>query len=134
MTAPRWLLLLGSNLDDDARVRAALDALCTLGPVNQATAIRRLPAHGDASAPDYHNALATLHADLDRDTLVAHLKRIEKELGRVRGSGRVAIDIDLLARQDGARWVADTHAFEKGDLAHAPAPLLLREAGIDVET
>lgn len=128
-----WLLLLGSNLADDARVHAALAALGPLGAVTRVTAIRRLPAHGDASAPDYFNVLATLASDLDRDALVASLKRIERELGRVHGSGRVAIDIDLLACRDDNRWLADAHAIEKNDLEKPPAPLLLREAGITVE-
>jgi 2-amino-4-hydroxy-6-hydroxymethyldihydropteridine diphosphokinase len=128
-----WLLLLGSNLDSDARVHAALAALRKLGPAACVTAVRRLPAHGDAGAPDYHNVLATLESALDRTTLVANLKRIERELGRERGSGRVAIDIDLLASRDGARWVVDPHALEKHDIKKPPAPLLLREAGIDIQ-
>jgi len=128
-----WLLMLGSNLDGDERVHAALAALRALGPVAPVTMIRRLPAHGDASAPDYHNVLATLESGLDRTALVADLKRIERELGRVRGSGRVAIDIDLLARRDGARWLADPHAVEKGDIDRPPTPLLLREAGISID-
>lgn len=124
--------MLGSNLDSDERMHAALAALRALGPVTRVTAIRRLPAHGDVDAPDYYNALATLESAMDGSTLVASLKRIERELGRQRGSGRVAIDIDLLACRDGARWIADPHALEKDDLGKAPAPLLLREAGIDV--
>ncbi|WHZ20239.1 MAG: hypothetical protein OJF55_002388 [Rhodanobacteraceae bacterium] len=131
--AHSWLLMLGSNLDSDERVHAALAALHKLGPAAFVTAIRRLPAHGDAAAPDYHNALATLESALDRTAFVANLKRIERELGRVRGSGRVAIDIDLLAHRDGERWIADPHAVEKGDLAQPPAKLLLHEAGITVE-
>lgn len=128
-----WLLMLGSNLDGDERVHAALAALRALGPAAFATVILRLPAHGDASAPDYYNALAILESGLDRTALVTNLKRIERELGRVHGSGRVAIDIDLLARRDGGRWIADPHALEKNDIGKPPAPLLLREAGIDIE-
>lgn len=132
--ARAWLLLLGSNLDSDERVHTALAALRKLGPAEFATTIRRLPAHGDAASPDYHNVLAMLESGLDRATLVANLKRIERELGRVRGGGRVAIDIDLLASREGARWVADPHAVEKDDIERPPAPLLLREAGIDIES
>ncbi|MBN8737736.1 MAG: 2-amino-4-hydroxy-6-hydroxymethyldihydropteridine diphosphokinase [Xanthomonadales bacterium] len=128
-----WLLMLGSNLDGDERVHAALAALRMLGPAKFVTTIRRLPAHGDASAPDFHNVLVTLESGRDRAALVADLKRIEHELGRVHGSGRVAIDIDLLARRDGVRWLADPHATEKGDLDQPPARVLLREAGIAVE-
>lgn len=125
--------MLGSNLDGDQCVHAALAALHALGSTTPVTVIRRLPAHGDASAPDFYNVLATLESGQDRAALVADLKRIERELGRVRGSGRVAIDIDLLARRDGTRWLADPHAIEKGDLDQPPATVLLREAGIAVE-
>ena len=129
-----WLLMLGSNLDDDARIHAALTVLATLGPTRLASSIARLPAYGGASTHDYYNALATLESSVDRDALVANLKRIERELGRERGSGRVAIDIDLLAQREGDRWIADAHAVDKGDLAQPPTRLLLAEAGISVDT
>lgn len=128
-----WLLMLGSNLDDDARIHAALAALARLGPTRLASRIVRLPAYGGASTHDYYNALATLESGLERAALVADLKRIERELGRERGSGRVAIDIDLLAQREGDRWIADSHAVDKGDLAQPPTRLLLAEAGISVE-
>ncbi|MBS0383667.1 MAG: 2-amino-4-hydroxy-6-hydroxymethyldihydropteridine diphosphokinase [Proteobacteria bacterium] len=128
-----WLLLLGSNFDSNERVHAALAALRALGPAALVTAILRLPAHGGARVPDYYNALATLESSLDREVLVGNLKRIEHELGRVHGSGRVAIDIDLLACRDGGRWLADRHAIEKGDLGQSPVPQLLREAGIRID-
>ncbi len=131
--ARTWLLMLGSNLDSDERVHAALAALRALGPAAPVTEIRRLPAHGDASAPDYYNVLVTLESGQDRTALVASLKRIERGLGRVHGGGRVAIDIDLLARRDGACGLADPHAIEKGDLDQPPATVLLREAGIAIE-
>lgn len=132
--ARTWLLLLGSNLATDERVRAALSALHGIGVAAFLSSIVKSPAHGDAGAPDYFNALVKLESDLDRAALVANLKRIERELGRVHGSGRVAIDIDPLACRDGARWLADPHAVEKGDLNRPPASTLLREAGIDIQT
>lgn len=128
-----WLLMLGSNLDSDERVHAALAALRALGPAAPVTAIRRLSAHGDTDAPDYYNVLATLESGLDRTTLIANLKRIEHELGRVCDSGRVAIDIDVLACRDGTRWLADPHAVEKGDLDQPSTPVLLHEAGMSID-
>lgn len=128
-----WLLLLGSNLDTDENLRAALTALHGIGVAAFASSIVQSPAHGGAHAHAYFNALVTLESGLDRAALVGSLKRIEHELGRVHGSGRVAIDIDLLACHDGTRWLADAHAVAKDDLAQPPTPTLLREAGIVIQ-
>lgn len=128
-----WLLLLGSNLDRDERVQAALLALGALGAVTTVTAIRRVPGRGTAPTPDYYNALATLDSALERPALLANLKRIERELGREHGTASVAIDIDLLARRVDSRWQADGHARAKGDLGEPPVPGLLKEAGIVIE-
>lgn len=131
--ANAWLLQLGSNFASDERVHAAISALGGLGVAALVSSIVRSPAHGDVRAPDYFNALVTLESSLDRAGLIGNLKRIERELGRVHGSGQVAIDIDVLAGYDGERWLADEHAVEKGDLDQPPTPTLLREAGIRID-
>jgi 2-amino-4-hydroxy-6-hydroxymethyldihydropteridine diphosphokinase len=132
MPTHRWLLLLGSNLAEPERVQQALGRLAALGEVERLTPIERMPARGDPSR-FYHNALAALACDLDRATLRARLGRVEADLGRVRdGSGEVAIDIDLLARQENGRWQADPHAFEKNEFTQTPARELLAAAGIVV--
>ncbi|MCC6596446.1 MAG: 2-amino-4-hydroxy-6-hydroxymethyldihydropteridine diphosphokinase, partial [Rhodanobacteraceae bacterium] len=92
----RWLLLLGSTLADDARVRAALVALGELGAVRLLAPIRHGPGSRDPRR-SYFNALAELECALGRDPLIAALKAIEHTLGRRRGQAEVAIDIDLLA-------------------------------------
>ena len=133
MAARRWLLLLGSNRAGPERVRQALAKLAVLGPVESLTAIERMPARGD-SAHFYHNALAALACDLDQDALRAQLKRIERELGRVRDkSGEVAIDIDLLAAQANGHWLADPYALEKKEFTQTPARELLAAAGIVID-
>ncbi len=133
MPARRWLLLLGSNLAGPERIRRALETLAVLGPVKALTPIERMPARGDSSR-FYYNALAALDCDLDRDALRAQLKRIELELGRVRdGSGRVAIDIDVLAMQADGRWLADPHALEKNEFTQTPARELIEAAAIMVD-
>lgn len=128
----RWLLLLGSNLDDEARLRQALSALARLGVSHVLGAVRRLPAYDGAG--EYHNALAELAFEGDRGALDGALKRLEVELGRRRDvPGEVAIDIDILACHDGAAWRADPHARAKGEFDHDPARVLLQQAGIEVE-
>ena len=125
----RWLLVLGSNLADDACLRQALVALEALGDVIQLTPVLLTPArHGDGH---YHNALAVLSSDAPPASLKRALKRVETVLGRVRdGSGVVAIDIDPLAFDEGRGWQPDAHALEKGEFTRAPVPQLLSQAGI----
>lgn len=125
----RWLLVLGSNLADDACLRRALVALESLGEVRQLTPVLLTPARrGDGH---YHNALVELSGEASPAMLKPALKRVEAALGRVRdGSGVVAIDIDPLAFDEGRGWQPDAHALEKGEFARAPVPLLLSQAGI----
>lgn len=127
----RWLLVLGSNLAEDACLRRAMVALEALGEVAQLTPVLLTPARrGDGH---YHNALVTLASPLPGAALGSALKRIEAELGRVRdGSGVVAIDIDPLAVDEGRGWRPDAHALAKGELLRAPVPQLLAQAGIEV--
>ncbi|PWK83880.1 2-amino-4-hydroxy-6-hydroxymethyldihydropteridine diphosphokinase [Fulvimonas soli] len=130
MDAPRrWLLLLGSSLPDDARVRAALDRLAELGAAAPLTPIRRFPSHSGGG--EYYNALARLDAALGRAALRERLRALEAALGRRRDvPGEVAIDVDILAGLDGTRWRADPHARAKGEFGRAPVQALLRQAGI----
>lgn len=134
MRTQRWLLLLGSNLDEPERVERALAELAALGTVSSLTPVRRMPARGDASR-HYYNALVVLDSGSERATLIASLKRIESRLGRKRDQpGEVAIDIDLLATCAAGRWQADPHALAKREFTQAPAAELLEEAGIIVCT
>ncbi len=133
MAAHRWLLLLGSNLEDDALVREALQHLADLGEVEQLTAIRRFQAYGSGLGP-YFNALARWDTSKDRDDAMSCLKALEHQLGRERAAMCVDIDVDILACVDaGGAWRADPHALTKGEFTHAPVVALLREAGIDAQ-
>ena len=127
----RWLLVLGSNLAEDACLRRAMVELEALGEVTQLTPVLLTRARrGDGH---YHNALVALVSALPDAALGQALKRIEADLGRVRdGSGVVAIDIDPLAFDEGLGWRPDAHALEKGELQREPVPQLLAQAGIEV--
>jgi 2-amino-4-hydroxy-6-hydroxymethyldihydropteridine diphosphokinase len=108
----RWLLVLGSNVDDAGPVLdAALQALAALGrllrcsPRTQGDDIAR---HG----PAYLNQLVEMACDLPQAELTAALKDIEAQLGRDAArlaSGLCDLDIDLLAWHDGAtlHWISD---------------------------
>ena len=132
MAARRWLLLLGSNLEDDAAVREALIRLNDTGRLERLTDIRRFPAYGTSHGP-YYNVLAQWRVDLRRDEVLARIKTLEHALGRDPATaGRVDIDIDVLGvADDDAQWMADPHAVAKQEFTRAPVLALLREAGID---
>ncbi|MEO7073015.1 MAG: 2-amino-4-hydroxy-6-hydroxymethyldihydropteridine diphosphokinase [Rhodanobacter sp.] len=129
--AQSWLLLLGSNQDSDASVRAALARLAAHGAVDLLTPIRRFGSD-DGAGGQYYNALAQWrHAD-DGTPMLTCIRQIELELGRDRGSAEVAIDIDVLAAWIGQRWHAHAHAAEKNEFTRASVLTLLHEAGLEV--
>ncbi|MEO8809129.1 MAG: 2-amino-4-hydroxy-6-hydroxymethyldihydropteridine diphosphokinase, partial [Rhodanobacter sp.] len=111
MSTHRWLLLLGSNLAQDQHLRDALERLETLGVASALTPVRQFPAQ-DGCGGAYFNALAELECDGSRDVLSRQLKQLEQELGRnPEDDGVVAIDIDILAREEQGRWLPDAHAL-----------------------
>ena len=109
MNAKLALIALGSNLSSSAgssaeTLRHALNRLTgvpklTLQAVSRFYATPAFPA---GSGPDYVNACAALRSALPAADLLAHLHRIEADLGRVRGERWAArgIDLDLLAVED----------------------------------
>lgn len=125
----RWLLLLGSNLPSSDNLHAALRALEEHGEAQLVTGVHHLPPRGGGDGRPYYNALAVLTSPMQEGDVRRLLKRIEAALGRSReASPVVAIDIDPLALDHGAGWVADPRALEKGELGAWPVPDLLREA------
>lgn len=97
---PHWACLgLGSNVDPEIHLVSALQKLRRALDVESVSIPWQSPAIGP-DAPDYVNAALLVRTTLDRDELVARLKRVEVELGRDRKAANpslVTIDIDLLA-------------------------------------
>lgn len=95
----RALLGLGANLGDpvttlnEAKVR-----LARLGRITAASSLYRTPPWGLAEQPPFVNAALALETALDPDALLAALKALERELGRVASTrwGPRAIDVDIL--------------------------------------
>lgn len=130
--ARRWLLLLGSSLDSDTCMRAALERLATCGLTTLLAPIQRFPSD-DGSTAEYFNALVEWHGDDDHATTLRQLKQMEQVLGRDRGHpAQVTIDIDLLAEHVAGRWQADPHALEKHEFNRAMVTTLLQQAGVVV--
>ena len=90
---------LGSNLGDSiAAVERALAALESLGTVVRHSSLYRTAPWGKLDQPDFVNAVALLETTLSPRDLLAALKNIESQLGRIETErwGPRAIDLDLL--------------------------------------
>jgi 2-amino-4-hydroxy-6-hydroxymethyldihydropteridine diphosphokinase len=97
----RAYVALGSNLGDrEAVLRRALASLAATPGVErvQASALYETEPVGPPQGP-YLNAVAALDTALDAFALLARLRELERESGRVRGPERNAprtLDLDLL--------------------------------------
>lgn len=114
-----YAIALGSNRPHgrhgrpDAIVRAAFIALATLGRVTATSSIHRTPAFGPAGR-DFANAAALLETQLSPESLLAALKRIERDFGRRAGRrwGPRVLDLDILLWDGGTRrgrWLSIPH-------------------------
>lgn len=124
----RARLGLGANLGDPvAMLREAKARLGELGRVTAASSLYRTPAWGVTEQPPFVNAALTLETELAPADLLAALKALERELGRVASVrwGPRAIDLDILdydgVRLDGpALTIPHPRLFER---AFALVPL-----------
>lgn len=90
---------LGSNLGDPpANLRRAVQALARAGHVRQVSRFYATSPWGKPDQPDFCNAVALVDTDLGPRELLAALKAIEHDLGRVPGErwGPRLIDLDIL--------------------------------------
>jgi 2-amino-4-hydroxy-6-hydroxymethyldihydropteridine diphosphokinase len=90
---------LGANLGDPiATLRAARERLIGLGAVAAVSSLYRTPAWGVTEQPPFVNAALALDTTLAPYDLLAALKALEVDLGRVASFrwGPRAIDLDIL--------------------------------------
>ncbi|NKI35456.1 2-amino-4-hydroxy-6-hydroxymethyldihydropteridine diphosphokinase [Wenzhouxiangella sp. XN79A] len=99
----RTFIGIGSNLGDPERqVRAAIDSLAGLPSTvfDRSSGLYRTAPWGDLHQPDFVNAVVELQTGLSAPALLAELKRLEDEAGRVRDAARRwgprRLDLDLL--------------------------------------
>ena len=117
----RALLGLGANLGDPvATLRAAKARLAEYGSVGAVSSLYRTPPWGVEDQPPFVNAALALETALDPDALLAALKALERDLGRVAGYrwGPRAIDVDILAfdgvrRDDAALTIPHARLYER---------------------
>lgn len=101
----RALLGLGANLGDPvATLHVAKRRLDELGRVTAGSSLYRTPAWGVTEQPPFVNAVVALETGLEPGALLAALKALEADLGRVASFrwGPRAIDLDILD-YDGVR-------------------------------
>ena len=90
---------IGSNVGDpQANVRAAIEALASIGKIARASSLYRTKPWGIVDQPDYINAVVLLKTTLPPRALLSSLKSIEVDLGRTPGErwGPRIIDLDIL--------------------------------------
>ena len=96
----RFVLIgIGSNIDPEENIRAALKSLDELTTLKEVASIWQTPAVG-SEGPDYLNTTALIETDLTPDLLKLEiLTLVEKKLGRVRSNNKNedrTIDLDIL--------------------------------------
>ena len=96
-------LALGTNLGDrPANLRAAIDSLPPAMTVMAESPVYETPPWGVTDQPAFFNMVVRAETRMEPAALLAHLKRVEQELGRtptVRWGPRV-IDMDILFYDD----------------------------------
>lgn len=121
---PRVYLSLGSNLDPQRHLNAALHALRERFGAIEVSPTYRSAAVGFDGAP-FLNSIAAFDCDCDHDTLRHWLRALEDASGRDRSLPRYAnrtLDLDI------ALWCAGDHCTtdltrEEFERAHVLAPL-----------
>jgi 2-amino-4-hydroxy-6-hydroxymethyldihydropteridine diphosphokinase len=96
---PVIYLALGSNLGDRlANLRAALHALAPQIRVTKESKVYETPPWGYEDQPAFLNMAISAETSLEPVALLAHLKNLEADLGRVRTFqyGPRQIDLDIL--------------------------------------
>lgn len=103
MTSHRAFVGIGSNLGDRVlNVERALDGLGTLGKILGRSSLYRTAPWGNPSQPWFLNAVVLLQTQLAPRVLLAGLRALENELGRIRNQrwGPRTLDLDLLLYDD----------------------------------
>ncbi|MBK8068667.1 MAG: 2-amino-4-hydroxy-6-hydroxymethyldihydropteridine diphosphokinase [Rhodanobacteraceae bacterium] len=116
------VLLLGSNVDAEARMDAALAELGSQFALIARSARHPSAASGVDGAPPYLNQAVVIESNAERQSLKARLREIEAHLGRLRPSPDprlCPIDIDAIGRCGATFEVWDPKAFS-ADYARLP--------------
>lgn len=128
-----WLLVLGSNSGGQAKL---LEAVCRLEDIGKVALLGGplITTAEPPAGPDYVNALVMLRSSIaDLEGLEARLKQIEISLGRdCQESGKVVLDIDVLAINTSLGWLATRRVSAKRELKKAYIEKLMMVAAVIV--
>jgi len=118
---PKAFLSIGSNIDPERHIPAALEDLRDLfGPLELSSLYESAAVGFDG--PIFHNLVAAFDSDLPAEIIAEHLRAIEERHGRTRESQKFSsrtLDIDLILWGDAI--------FTKGRL-EIPRPEITRYA------
>lgn len=153
--AHRVLLSMGSNIDPDRHIPAAIELLEEHGCLNvlAVSPVYEFPAVGPPGQPRFHNAAVLIETSLEPVALRNDLREIEAELGRVRTGDLFeprTIDLDIVmiegveAEIEGTR-IPDPHIADRAHLAvpmadiapewvYPPTGSTLRQIATDLAT
>lgn len=118
---PRVWISIGSNIDAEANVRAAVEAMrdafgeLTLSPVYRTAAV-------GFDGPPFLNLVAGFETTMSAEAVLGLLSAIENRLGRLRGAERFdsrTMDLDLLTYGDQAMEAAGHELPRDEILKHA---------------
>jgi len=118
---PRYLLLLGSNIEPEVHLPRALRNLEARFEVRDASRVIESEAVGCDGAPLFHNQAVVLRSDLDSDGLRDQLRALEAEHGRERGEEPNAprtLDVDIIFALAASDAVADDPVPDERPLDH----------------
>ncbi len=118
----RAFVALGSNIDPERNVPAALQRLAQAARVLGISMVYRTPAEGRPEQPAYYNCVAEVETAAAPLEFRLTLRQIEAALGRRRTADKYAartIDLDLI--------LYDELVFESDELT-LPDPLIARRA------
>jgi len=128
---PRAFIGIGSNIDPESNIRAALRRLAAAVRLQAVSTFYREPALDRPQEPDFYNGVVAIDTDLPPAALKWQVLRpIEAALGRRRGADKYAartIDLDLLLYDDCALCGADLTLPDPSICARAFVALPLLE-------
>jgi 2-amino-4-hydroxy-6-hydroxymethyldihydropteridine diphosphokinase len=133
---------IGSNIDPERNIRAALKMLQTRASIVALSTFYQTPAVGNSNSPDFINGVALIETDIPaRELKFEALQSIEKDLGRVRTDDKCSprtIDLDIMIYGDAVIDEPDliipapdiyTRAFAAAPIAELDTNLVLPESG-----
>ncbi len=135
----------GSNVDREINVRAAVDKLSRLGDSISVSPVYESPAYG-FEGDNFYNLVVGLETTDSPQELTIKLQQIEDEQGRVRNGPRFSsrtLDLDLLLydnliihneQLDLPREDIESYAFVLFPLADIAADTMHPEKGIKIST